>query len=223
MQSKDMQRLSVHVACLLVFRRLTSVLQLWDQKTIADLGVEGLAVWHKGRLLLHQEEKLAMRPDVGPQPTELPEDRRALSSKERRRRARRTTRISPGTFHCVAVVRSRTLSQASRKSRRTSSHNGSIRSDTTRSLVIAALLPQCLEPTLILVFHALQGFVQGNNWVFEALFQQLQSRFFQNLIVASRIIKLFLFCPWLLSGPTGLLPSGPPAVLSLPNASLITL
>ena len=34
--------------CLLVFRRLTFVHQLWDQKTIPDVGVEGIAVWHKG-------------------------------------------------------------------------------------------------------------------------------------------------------------------------------
>ena len=61
----------------------------------------------------------------------------------------------PGTFHCEEVVRSRTLSQASRKGHRTSSHNGSTRSDTTLSLVISVLLPQGLEPTLILVFHAL--------------------------------------------------------------------
>ena len=45
----------------------------------------------------------------------------------------------PGTSHCAEVVRSRTLSQASRKGHRTSSHNGSIRSDTTPSLAIAAL------------------------------------------------------------------------------------
>ena len=61
----------------------------------------------------------------------------------------------PGTFHCEEVVRSRTLSQASRKGHRTSSHNGSIRPDTTLLLVIAVLLPQGLEHTLLLVFHAL--------------------------------------------------------------------
>ena len=46
----------------------------------------------------------------------------------------------PGTSHCVEVVRRRTLSQASRKGHRTSSHNGSVRFDTTLSLVISALL-----------------------------------------------------------------------------------
>ena len=61
----------------------------------------------------------------------------------------------PGTFHCEEGVRSRTLSQASRKGHRTCFHNGSIRPDTTLLLVIAALLPQGLEPTLILVFHTL--------------------------------------------------------------------
>ena len=42
----------------------------------------------------------------------------------------------PGTFHCLEVVRR--LSQASRKVHKTSSHNDSIRSDTTRS---HAMLP----------------------------------------------------------------------------------
>ena len=50
---------------------------------IHDEGVEGLAVWHKGRLLLHQKkEKLAMRPDAGPQPNQLPEDHRFFLEKE---------------------------------------------------------------------------------------------------------------------------------------------
>ena len=50
------------------------VLQLWDWKAIPDVGVEGLAVWHRSRLFLNQkEEKLAMRPDAGPQPTQLAE------------------------------------------------------------------------------------------------------------------------------------------------------
>ena len=67
MQSNDKKRLIAHVVCLLVFRSLTSALQLWDWKAIPDEGVEGLAVWHKSRLLLHQkQEKIAMRPDAGP-------------------------------------------------------------------------------------------------------------------------------------------------------------
>ena len=48
-QPDDEQRAITHVVftravCLLVFRLLTFVLQLWDQKTITDVGVEGLAV-----------------------------------------------------------------------------------------------------------------------------------------------------------------------------------
>ena len=93
----------------------------------------------------------------------------------------------------------RTPSQASRKSHRTSSHNGSIRSDTTTSLVIAALLPQGLEPTLTLTFNALQCLVQRSNWILEMFFPQLKSRF-----ISSRMsIKLFLSVFGCFQGPQG--------------------
>ena len=87
--------------------------------------------------------------DAGPKPNQLSENHR-LSSKGKKK----SSPFSPylcGTFYCEEVVRSRTLSQASRKCHKTSSHN-------TPSLVIAALLPRGLEPTLILIFHALLGF-----------------------------------------------------------------
>ena len=131
-----------------------------------------------------------MRPDAGPQPTQLAEDQWLLFQKKK---SSPYGPYLPGTFHCLEVVRRRTLSQASSKGHRTPSHNGSIRSDTTRSHVIAALLPQDLEPASVLIFHALWGFVQGHNWIFEVLFQQLQSRCIssENVIFASRIIKLF--------------------------------
>ena len=99
------------------------------RKPLPDVGVEGLAVWHLGRLLLHQEEaKLAMRPDAVPQLTQLPGDHRLLLQKEEEELA-----IGPyllGTSHSLEVVRKHVLSQASRKGQRTSSHNSSIRPDT---------------------------------------------------------------------------------------------
>ena len=91
-----------------------------------------------------KEEKLAMLPDAGPQPTQLPEDHWFLFSR-RKKKSSPYGPYLPGTFHCLEVVRRSTLSQASRKGHRTSSHNGSIRSDTTRSHAIAALLPQSFE------------------------------------------------------------------------------
>ena len=79
MQSHDKQRLIAHVVCLIVLRSLTSALQLWDQITIPDEGVEGLAVWHASRLLLNQKERmLTLRPDAGLHPNHLPEDHRLL-------------------------------------------------------------------------------------------------------------------------------------------------
>ena len=127
-----------------------------------DVGVEGLAVWHQGRLLLHQkDEKLAMRPGAEPQPTQLPEDTWFLLQKEEEELAIRP--YFPGTFHCSEVVRWRTLSQASRKGHRTSPHKGSINYDATRSLVIAALLPHSLEPISVLThFDALSSTALGS-------------------------------------------------------------
>ena len=56
---------------------------------------EGLAVWHKGRLLLHQkEEKLAMLPDAGPQSNQLPGEHRLFLQKEEEELA--VGPISPG-------------------------------------------------------------------------------------------------------------------------------
>ena len=91
--------------------------------------------------------------NAGPKPNQLPDDHRLFLQKEKEELAVRP--YFSGTFQCVEAVRSRTLSQASRKGHRTSSQNGCIRPDTTLLLAIAALLPQGLEPTLILVFHAL--------------------------------------------------------------------
>ena len=126
-----------------------------------DDRVEGLAVWHKCRLLLNQrEEKLTTRLGAGPKPNQLPEDHRLFFSKGRRRAYGPHL---PCTFHCVEVVRRCTLSQAFRKGHRTSSHNGGISSDTTLSLVIAALLPRGLEPTLIMTCNAFSCFDQRSN------------------------------------------------------------
>ena len=100
-------------------------------------------------------------------------------------------------------MRRRTLSHASRKGHRTSSHNGGIRSDTTRSLAIAALLPQSLDPTSVLTFNALQCFVQRSNWI-------LEMYYFSKCPLREPDHKIVPFCLWLLSWPTRLLPFEPP-------------
>ena len=111
--------------------------------------------------------------------------------------------LAEGEARSVQVGCRRTLSQASRKGHRTSSHNGSIRSDTTQSLVIAALLTQNHKPALALAFNALFCVVQRTTWILEMFFPQLQS-----LFISSRNV---LFASGLLSQPTKLLRSGPPA------------
>ena len=94
----------------------------------------------------------------------------------------------PETFHCVEAVRRRTLCHASRKGQRTSSHNGRTRPETTRSPLIATLLPQ--KPRANFGLNT-DFFVQRNNWTFEVLLPPLQSRLTssQNVVLASRIIK----------------------------------
>ena len=84
---------------------------------------------------------------------QLPEDHRLFLQKEMK--SSPYGPYLPGTFHCVKVVRRRTLSHATRTGQKNSSHNGSIRPDITRSQVIAALLPQSLEPTSVLTLKTL--------------------------------------------------------------------
>ena len=116
----------------------------------------------------------------------------------------------------------RTVSQASRKGHGTSSHNGSIRSDTTRSQAIAALLPQSLEPTLILTFfNALSSAAIGS---LRCSSRNSKSRFyfFSKCPLREPDHKILPSCLWLLSWPTKLLPSGPPVgvIHFLPNLLL---
>ena len=91
-------------------------------------------------------------------------------------------------------MRRRTLSHASRKGQRTSSHKGRITPEPTRSPVIATLLPQSFEPTSVLIFNALCGFVQRNNWILGMFFPQLYSLFIssQNVVFASLVVTIFL-------------------------------
>ena len=66
----------LHVVCLLVFRSLTSAVQLWWNRKPSPMN-------HKSRPLLNQKkEKLALRPDAGPHPNQLPEDHRLFLQKE---------------------------------------------------------------------------------------------------------------------------------------------
>ena len=141
---------------------------------------------------------LVIRPDAVLHPNQLPEDHWLFLQKRKKK-------SSPfGQYILWNIpLRRRTLSQASRKGHRTSSHNGSIRSDPTLSPDIAALLPQGLEPTLILTFNTLECFVQRSNWILEMLLPQLQSRFIsaQNVFFATWIIKLFLSVFGCFDGP----------------------
>ena len=87
MQSNEMQRLIVHVACLNTTRGLTFALQLCDMKTIPDERVEDLTVRLNCRLLLKQEEK------------------------------EHTVRLPhfSGTFHSIDAVRKHTVSNESKQ------------------------------------------------------------------------------------------------------------
>ena len=103
-----------------------------------------------GFFLNQRVEKLTTRLGAGPNPNQLPEDHRLFVRKEEEER---TARISLAHSIAWRLCADAHLSQASRKYHRTSSHNGGISSDTTLSLVIAALLPRGLEPTLITDFQ----------------------------------------------------------------------
>ena len=111
----------------------------------------------------------------------------------------------PATFHCVEAVRSRTLSQASRKGHRTPSHNGSTRPDTTLLLVSACLAPTRPRANFNTGLPRTLMLCPRHQVVFEVLFPQLRSRFIsaQNVIFANRIAKLFPSVLGCFHGPQG--------------------
>ena len=88
----------------------------------------------------------------------------------------------PGTFHHEEVVRRRTLSRASRKGHRTSSHNGSTH----------LTPPYCWS--LLPCFHEASSQLLGLSIAFYSS---------QNVIFASRIIKLFPSVLACVHGPQG--------------------
>ena len=94
----------------------------------------------------------------------------------------------PGTFHSVEAVRKRTLSRATRKGQSISSRTGRIG---RRSL--QPRFHRSLEPTLasVLIFHALWGFDQRNNWIFEVLFPKCLSCFVSSFAVVFSQILFF--------------------------------
>ena len=123
------------------------------------------------------------------------------SSSRRKKKSSPYGPYLPGMFHCLEVVRRRTLSQASRKSQRTSSHNGSIR---IRHLPIACHC--CLASTKALSHFSTDlphtsGLCPGP----QVLFPQLQSRKIssQNVIFPSWIVKLFPSVLGCFDGPQG--------------------
>ena len=75
----------IRAVCLLVFRRATFVHELWSgtrkPSPMLDLKAS-LSGTKDGFFCIKKEEKLAMRPDTWPQPTQLPEDHWLLVQKE---------------------------------------------------------------------------------------------------------------------------------------------